>query len=222
MHFVHDPRFSRKRIVTARALYRLITTAGACSEVWHAIIFPVPGVVRRRGRAGSRPAPCSPLPALRTCSPVPLLWNTPENRKMVIRRTGILEKFNRPRPDWPVFSEEFDQWAPAGIPEKTRKSVEPLAGRDGRGCGMARKGACFESLFHATCRNVAAPSPAMLGTALGEAPTVRGVFGWTGPYRCPAAAVDRSALPRFTHAPRSRLLAPCSPLPPSYTVRPVF
>ena len=28
------------------------------------------------------------------------------------------EKFNRPSPDWPVFSGEFEQWAPAGDPEK--------------------------------------------------------------------------------------------------------
>ena len=99
---------------------------------------------------------------------------------------------------------------PPEIRKKTGKSVEPLAGRNGRGCGMARKGGMPEPLFHATRRNVChALRRPCCARSQGEAPGVRGFSA--GPGRIVADhAADRSALPCFTHAPRSRLLAPCA------------
>ncbi len=46
-----------KTFFTGHPLYRLITTAGASGAVWHATVFPVPGVVRRRGPGGHRSTP---------------------------------------------------------------------------------------------------------------------------------------------------------------------
>ena len=152
-----------KTFFTGHPLYRLITTAGASGAVWHATVFPVPGVVRRRGPGGHRSTPgparigpgevalragSSLLPAPRPSLPPSHLSKIQElslyygiHRKIekwLFGARGILEKFDRPSPDWPVFSEEFEQWAPAGIPEKTRESVEPPAGRDCRGCTLWR------------------------------------------------------------------------------------
>ena len=69
-------------------------------------VFPTTAIALHSPALRFRPTYCSIAVSL------PLY--TPENRKMVIQRRGILEKFNRPRLDWPVFSEEFEQWAPAG------------------------------------------------------------------------------------------------------------
>ena len=121
---------------------------------------------------------------------------------MVIRRTRNFEKFNRPRPDLPVFSEEFEQWAPAGIPEKTRKSVEPLAGRDCRGCGM--RGRVAQVLI----RHLG-EGPGVRAFSAGPVPIVAPPRLWTGPL---------CLVLHMLLAPGSLLPAPRS-LPPTLSVR---